>query len=307
MEYIELSIVVPVYNVEKYLDECLENIYKIMSIKKEVILVNDGSTDSSLEILKKYKEKFPEITRIINKKNAGLSDTRNVGMEESKGEYIYFIDSDDFIDSKKFESIFQAGRIERADIIKASGYSFKETRIEKLDNQIIESRVYKGTDLIKLLHKDKIIRVEVCLSIYKLEFLKKTKITFEKGLIFEDTIFSYQCWLADSKIFYSNEKFYYYRVREGSIMTTGIDREKFKHKLRNCKLLIKEQEKRKKKFDEIYSLILNITLVGVIRFKYYDESILKKLFEENLRVKLRLKLIVLKIYIKIFKCKKIEV
>ena len=85
---IELSIIVPVYNVEQYLEECLVSIYAVENIKKEVILVNDGSTDSSQEILRRYKEKYPDITVLIDKENRGLSSARNAGIKVAKGNVI---------------------------------------------------------------------------------------------------------------------------------------------------------------------------------------------------------------------------
>ncbi|MGL5087873.1 MAG: glycosyltransferase family 2 protein [Cetobacterium sp.] len=99
----ELTIIVPVYNVEKYLKDCLDSIYKINNIKYEVILVNDGSTDSSLNILKEYRSLYPKLTKIIDKENGGLSSARNAGIREARGEYLSFIDSDDIIDFKDFQ------------------------------------------------------------------------------------------------------------------------------------------------------------------------------------------------------------
>ncbi|MGL6168669.1 MAG: glycosyltransferase, partial [Fusobacteriaceae bacterium] len=103
----ELSIIVPIYNVEIYLRECLESLYKIKGIKKEIILVNDGSKDNSYKIIEEYKEKYPDITKVINKTNGGLSSARNSGLKEATGEYISFIDSDDFVDHLMFEEFFK--------------------------------------------------------------------------------------------------------------------------------------------------------------------------------------------------------
>ena len=307
MEKIELSIIVPVYNVEIYLKECLDSIYNIKNIKKEIILINDGSTDLSLNILNDYKKQYPEITKIINKKNTGLSDTRNIGLKEAKGEYIYFIDSDDFIDSLKFEKIFKIGKEKNIDIIKSSGYYLKNSEIKNLDKKIIKSGIYNGRQLIKLLHRNKIIRVEVWLSIYKLDFLKELDIKFEKGLLYEDTIFSYKCWLNCFSILYVNENFYYYRVRKGSIMNSNKEKENFKYKLVNCNLLLKEQQKKDIQINEIYSLILNICLVGILRFNIYSLKVLKNLDIKNLKWNNKLKLILLIAFIKILKGKNIEV
>ena len=102
----QLSIVVPIYNVEQYLRECLDSLYKIDGIDYEVILVNDGSKDRSREIMEEFKQSYPERTVIVDKENGGLSSARNAGMRVAKGEYISFIDSDDFIDVQEYKKVF---------------------------------------------------------------------------------------------------------------------------------------------------------------------------------------------------------
>ena len=102
----KISIVIPVYNVEKYLRECLDSVIVQSYRNKEVILVNDGSTDNSIEICEEYDMKYPFI-KLINKKNGGLSDARNVGILNSTGEYILFLDSDDYWDDANLFFIVQ--------------------------------------------------------------------------------------------------------------------------------------------------------------------------------------------------------
>lgn len=307
MSEIELSIVVPVYNVELYLEECLDSIYNIKNIKKEVILVNDGSTDSSLDILKLYEEKYSHCTKLINKKNGGLSDARNIGMKNSKGKYIYFIDSDDYIDSEKFERIFLKGFKKNVDIIKASGYYLKENKVLKLDKKEIKTSIYSGKKLIKLLHKNKYARVEVWLSIYKKIFLEKINNYFIKGLIYEDTIFSYKCWLNSDNIMYINENFYYYRIRKGSIMNNNKEKENFKYKLFNCRLLLKELETKEYVFNEIYFYIIKINLYGIIKFELYNEETVNKIFHKRLSIKNKILLMILKTLPKLLNLKEVNV
>lgn len=113
----ELSIIVPIYNVEDYLEECLESLYNIKNIELEIILVNDGSKDNSFKIMEKFKDMYPEKTVLINKENGGLSSARNAGMKAAVGEYISFIDSDDFIDVDEFERFFKEGQKDKLDVI----------------------------------------------------------------------------------------------------------------------------------------------------------------------------------------------
>lgn len=95
MDKIKISIIIPVYNVEKYIEECLISVLNQTMKEIEIICINDGSTDNSLKILNNYKNKNENI-RIVNQENSGLSNARNVGLSLAKGEYIFFLDSDDF-------------------------------------------------------------------------------------------------------------------------------------------------------------------------------------------------------------------
>ncbi|MGL5244702.1 MAG: glycosyltransferase family 2 protein, partial [Sarcina sp.] len=161
----ELTIIVPVYNVEEFLVECLESIYKVSDIDYEVILVNDGSKDDSLNILKKYKELYPTKTKIIDKENGGLSSARNIGIKEAKGEYLAFVDSDDVIDPKGFEEFFKEGQRLDLDVMVGNMRYFSENKIgEPLfrSQEIKDFTVSKGTKFfLTLFQGSKCFREEV--------------------------------------------------------------------------------------------------------------------------------------------------
>ncbi|MGL5917892.1 MAG: glycosyltransferase [Cetobacterium sp.] len=223
----ELTIIVPVYNVQKYLKECLESIYKIKNINYEVILINDGSTDKSLEILEEYLELYPKITKIIDKKNGGLSSARNAGIREAKGEYISFIDSDDIIDYKQFEAFFKEGQNLDLDIMVGNMRYFTDQKIgEPLfrSKEIKEFTVGKGTKFFATLFEGtKCFREEVVDDIYKREFICENKLYFHDNLIHEDSYFTPMAYLKAKKIKYIDKSFYYYRQRSGSIMSNVTD------------------------------------------------------------------------------------
>ena len=111
-----ISIIVPVYNVEKYLNRCIDSILKQIYIDFEIILVNDGSTDSSGIICEYYHEQYPQIITVIHQNNQGLSQARNTGLEQAKGEYITFIDSDDFISPNYLYVLLKNMKMYDADI-----------------------------------------------------------------------------------------------------------------------------------------------------------------------------------------------
>lgn len=252
---IELSIIVPVYNVEQYLEECLVSIYAVENIKKEVILVNDGSTDSSQEILRRYKEKYPDITVLIDKENRGLSSARNAGIKVAKGEYISFIDSDDWIDSKKYEEFFKEGQKYSLDIMISKPILYQ-------NNKVIHNTSRKYYNPIEIsLGKEFFIKsvekncysMEVWDDIYKRELLIKNKIYFKEGLLHEDELFTPLVFKVAKRVKLLEIDFYYYRKRKGSITKT-INIENKRHVMYIFYFLMKEQIFEEKSFQN-YCLI----------------------------------------------------
>lgn len=224
----ELTFIVPVYNVETFLKECLDSIYKVENIKYEVILVNDGSTDGSLKILKDYKERYPEITKIIDKTNGGLSSARNAGIRDAKGEYLSFIDSDDIIDSEEFEAFFKEGQKLDLDIMVGNMRYFSAEKIgEPLfrSQEIKDFKVGKGTKFfLTLFQGTKCFREEVVDDIYKRDFICENKLYFHDNLIHEDSYFTPMAYLKAKRVMYIDIAFYHYRQRSGSIMSAVTDR-----------------------------------------------------------------------------------
>ncbi len=218
----ELSIIVPIYNVEDYLEECLKSLYNIKNIKLEIILVNDGSKDNSFKIMEKFKETHPEKTILINKKNGGLSSARNAGMKAAVGEYISFIDSDDFVDSDEFEKFFREGQRDKLDIMVGNMRYYTP---EKTGDSLFRSDIVKNSGIVNgidffwnLFQKPKCFREEVVDDIYKREFLLKNNIWFNENIVHEDSEFTPLVYLKAETVRYIDRAFYFYRQRTGSIM-----------------------------------------------------------------------------------------
>ena len=218
----ELSIIVPIYNVEDYLEECLESLYNIKNIELEIILVNDGSKDNSFKIMEKFKDMYPEKTVLINKENGGLSSARNAGMKAAAGEYISFIDRDDFIDVDEFERFFKEGQKDKLDVIVGNmRYYTPEKTGDPLfrSDMIKNSGILKGVDFFwELFQKPKCFREEVVDDIYRREFLLKNDIWFNENIVHEDSEFTPLVYLKAEKVRYIDRAFYFYRQRTGSIM-----------------------------------------------------------------------------------------
>lgn len=218
----QLSIVVPIYNVEQYLRECLESLYKINKIDCEIILVNDGSKDNSREIMEEFYNLYPDKTVIVDKKNGGLSSARNAGMRVAKGDYISFIDSDDFIDVDEYIKFFLEGEEEKLDVIVGNMRYYTP---EKTGAPLFRSDLVKNSGIVtgieffwELFEQPKCFREEVVDDIYKREFLIKNNLWFNEEIVHEDSEFTPMVYIKAQRVKYIDRAFYFYRQRTGSIM-----------------------------------------------------------------------------------------
>ena len=205
-----ISVIVPIYNVEKYLEKCIQSIINQTYRNLEIILVDDGSTDNSGEIADKYK-KLDNRIKVIHKINGGLSDARNKGCEIATGEYISFIDSDDYIDLNMYENLIKEFK-DNIDIIVYGRYVEFEnyTRIECPDNSVMNNREalialdsFKGFDMAAW---DKLYRKEV---------IKDLKFPFGKKN--EDYFYTYKAFDKAKRIKTMSKPFYHYVQRQNSI------------------------------------------------------------------------------------------
>lgn len=224
----KVSIVIPIYNVEPYLEECLASAIGQTLKEIEVICVNDGSTDNSMDIVRKYAKNDSRIC-IVEKENGGLSSARNAGMDAAKGEYILFLDSDDWILPETLEEIyeiavkndldnvyFNAAVFYDSDIIKEteSGYSNYYKR------KGIYEGVYTGAELGEKIMRNGDFRPSACLQMPKREMLQKYHLHFYEGIIHEDNLFTIQSMILEDKVMFIDKDYYRRRMRSDSIVTT---------------------------------------------------------------------------------------
>lgn len=205
----KISVIIPVYNVEKYLSQCLDSVLGQDLNDIEVICINDGSKDGSLEILKQYQSKDDRLV-VIDKKNEGVSVARNKGLEAAKGKYVAFLDGDDFFEPNCFEKIYQ-----KAESFDVDVFVFGHVVFDSGEKIVWENPYLDGTEG-KLPWEGKAIYLFMaCVwgRLYRLDFLKKHKLEFPIGIkIAEDTIFNVLCYLKKPTIAYTTEKFYDYRM-----------------------------------------------------------------------------------------------
>ena len=189
MENIAVSIIVPVYNVEKYLKRCLDSLINQTLSNIEIICINDGSKDCSGNILTEYALKDERII-VIDQENAGVSIARNVGMEVAKGEYIGFVDSDDWVDLDYFEKLYNSAKQNNCDIAVAGVIrlnKFKRKFYLNYDKLIITNDKDKKFELCDIPEQGCVWN-----KIYQTNLLKSFNLKFEEGIYYEDAIFSPQ-------------------------------------------------------------------------------------------------------------------
>ena len=210
-----VSVIVPVYNTEKYIDKCIQSIVNQTYESLEIVVIDDGSTDKSTLICDKWKDKDSRI-KVIHKKNGGLSDARNIGIDNSSGEFVCFVDSDDIISPNMVEDLMNIVLCNNNDIVCCNfarfidGEEIKYTRYSK-------TRSVSQQEAIKLLLKDEITN-HVCNKLFRKQVFKD--IRFPIGRKYEDIGVMYKLILNSDKIIITDGKYYGYTIRNESITNT---------------------------------------------------------------------------------------
>jgi len=217
-----ITIVVPIYNVSKYLVECIESIIYQTYNNIEIILVDDGSYDGSSDICDKFEKKDSRI-RVIHKTNGGLSDARNVGIKNAKGKYICFIDSDDIISKYYLEKLYNAIYESQADISVGNFTNFKDTKeINDIECKKALLEINNGKESIKKIYNKKTyLKMTVAWNkLYKTELF--SNILYDKGKIHEDESTTYKILYKANKVVIISDIIYYYRYVPNSITNQKI-------------------------------------------------------------------------------------
>ncbi|MBU5337314.1 glycosyltransferase [Intestinibacter bartlettii] len=210
-----ISVIVPIYKVEEYLERCINSILNQTYKNLEIILVNDGSPDKCPNICEEYAKKDDRI-KVIHKQNGGLSDARNYGLNIAIGKYISFVDSDDYIEKNMYQDMINELRMKKADIVSCAINNVYSDRSVSSD---IEERVYDTESALKDLILGKNLNQTVWNKLYKKDVING--ILFEKGKINEDDFWTYQVFANSKKIITLNKVLYNYIHRESSIMGQG--------------------------------------------------------------------------------------
>ena len=262
----KISIIVPVYNVEAYLEKCVESILKQTYTNLEILLVNDGSTDKSGELCDKLALRDHRI-RVIHKENGGLSDARNRGIDEASSNLIGFIDSDDYIDEDMYETLYRQMVASKADLSMCGHYDVYHQIPEK---QVAEIKTWElmPEEAIKMVMEAKILSVTAVNKLYKKALFEQLR--FRIGKIAEDAFIMVDLIHQCSKIVATNEKKYNYVHRENSITT-----QKFSLKFLN---VIEAYEQNAKMISENYPDLYD---VAIMRLNWAYFYVLDRLLVDN--------------------------
>lgn len=207
---IKLSIIVPVYNVYEYIDKCLKSLVNQTLENIEIIVVNDGSPDNSQEIIDKYTKQFPNKIKSFITENGGQGAARNFGIEKASGEFIAFVDSDDFVEVEMYEKMYKRAIEKNSDIVICGN------NVITLNGKIIKetSLLFNNNDILNILFG----KMAVWNKIYKRSLLLKNKIKFRSKVWYEDVDFTIKVLFSNVKIDYIDLPLYNYIIREGSTM-----------------------------------------------------------------------------------------
>ena len=264
---IKISIIVPVYNVQDYLADCLNSILSQTFANYEVIIVNDGSTDSSPQIIDSFKTKFPNL-KIIHQKNQGVSNARNTGIIHSEGEYLFFLDSDDKIKPTTLEKLYRGCEQSKVPLAICGIELFNEFGS-------ISKFIYKGNNLINSADLAEDILIGRMFSwvwnkLYRKDIWEKNSLSFKEGAYYEDIEIIFRILKCYSPIFCVPEALYEYRVRPGSIVASHSEK-KITDFIKNVNTGIQDINKVINKRDwlglefiEIYRKISNIYAITMM-------------------------------------------
>lgn len=263
----KLSVIVPIFNVYKYLDQCLDSLHAQSLSDMEIICINDGSTDDSEKVIAKYLA-LDSRFKLINKSNTGYGNTMNVGLAEAKGQYIAIVESDDYIDPNMMEELVKLIDDSGVDIVKSNFYEYSDVAEESEYYDCLKGlpkkRIINPMDAPEIF----IVLQSIWSSIYRASFLKKNEIKFNEtpGASFQDVSFAFKAFANADRIMLTDEAFYHYRISNPNSsvkMTNKLD--KLKNELDHVEEFVAKHAKKEELFPIFSRLVFRVLLEN-----YYD-------------------------------------
>ncbi|MDC6078319.1 glycosyl transferase [Limosilactobacillus fermentum] len=267
-----VSIVVPIYNVQDFVEKCIKSILKQTFQDFELLLVNDGSTDNSIKVCKQYMHKDERI-RILNKENGGLSDARNYGIDRAKSDYVVFVDGDDYVDERFIEELYKSITNEKSEIaicgyigVTNDGEMINEVSLNEPNNLSFIT----GKELLRYSYKPRGVVNEVAWNkIYKKEVFDGVR--FTKGKYYEDSYILASLYWNIKKISLVKENLYFYVQRSGSITNSAISKKK----------VMDANELRLNRINFFYSKDRELYLLAVDEYLYWIAGVVAEIYQDN--------------------------
>ena len=308
MEYInseiKVSVIVPVYNVERYLRKSIQSIISQTIKEIEIILINDGSTDSSLLIMEELAREDSRI-KILSQPNHGQSIARNIGLVNSIGKYIYFFDSDDLLEEKALEECYNKCEQNQldflffdADVFSDDNISMSFTSYERT-NKFVD-KIYGGFELLEEQLATNSFSASVCLTFIKKKYIDSLNLFFYPRIIHEDELFAFILYLKAKRIGLLNKIYFHRRLRPNSTMTTTFGYKniigyvtvcrELKKTLAISEISVKEEYLIKKRIKELLMALMYKIDVNIKEEGRFLNNIIKNEFISYCNINLRLKL-----------------
>lgn len=229
----DVSVIVPAYNAEDYLEKCIDSILQQGGVELEIIAVDDGSTDRTGAILDAYAERYDNMT-VLHQENGGISSARNTGLRHATGKYLCYLDSDDCYADGVLTQAFQMCEQKNADLLFMAYDNFYDDELAEANypvkniNQEIRREDYPsnpitGTELLSIFKKNKEYSVMVCMQMVRRDLLEQNGIHFEEGIIFEDAPYTFNVILHAKRALAWNKALFHYRIRNNSLCHRPAD------------------------------------------------------------------------------------
>ncbi len=289
MENIKLSIIIPVYNVEKYLAKCLDSVLVSNAFTGQVICVNDGSADGSAAILEEYAKKYPNV-EIITQSNAGLSAARNMGVKAAIGEYVCFLDSDDYWEPNVLNGLLEQIERDKLDVLRFKYQNVNENyeviQPYKRDNRLDNNYSEEPTDGVSFLNSRMNTQCYAVMYIIHRDLIYPSTLNnqhstlFTEGIYFEDTDWTPRMLCKAKRVASTNTIVYNYLVREGSI-TNAVNRSKQKKVLDDKIRLITTLQQQavelrnSGRYNRWYQNMISdlvVSIIGMLSVDFYNEK-----------------------------------
>ena len=278
MNNIKVSIIIPVYNSEKYLRQCFDSVVNQTLKDIEIIIINDGSTDNTLKIVQEYATKYKNI-KVIDKQNEGCYKARNIGLETATGEYIAFLDSDDYIEHNIYEKLFLKAKQTDADIVSSNYYISQDNKLKIVDFSS-SAKLLKKTNNNLIGAENVLLDAIIWSRIFKRQMLIDKGIKFHSDIYMaDDAFFQIVTMLNSEKIVYIPDILYTYRISRKDSITTSYNEKNF-----DCIKVAKEimdyviANNMKHFMPQVVAYVLRLNILGYNRIgRFYKKQYFKQM------------------------------